>query len=165
MALLLFYKEDPWERFFITDFNSGNIQKQCSPLTSGSPWWGWHTSLPMLLVHLIVNRITVLTFILNIAVSCLLLPPLYINWCHNVTRQAGELESSSGHQQCYDGTSQDTSCYATRPPPPSTDKQAVRGLTVKIVQYVRGVFSVIRSHNGVNLSFDELLVSLSVLVD
>lgn len=128
-----FSRKSCGKKVFMTDFNSGNIQKQCSPLASGSPWWGWHTSLRMLLVHFIANRNTLLAFILNIQVSCLLPPPLFSRWCHNVTlgssRLAGVLESTGGHQHCYDGTSRDASCYATHRP--FSDKQAVRGLMVK----------------------------------
>lgn len=128
-----FSRKSCGKNVFITDFKSGNIQKQCSPLASGSPRWGWHTSLRMLLVHFIANRNTLLAFILNIQVSCLLPPPLFSRWCHNVTlgsrRLAGVLESTGGHQQCYDCTSQDASRYATSPP--FSDEQAVRGLMVK----------------------------------
>nr|XP_046240301.1 limbin-like isoform X2 [Scatophagus argus] len=81
----------------------------------------------MLLVHFIATRVTIWSFILNIHVSCLLPPPLYLRWCHNVTRHetrhAGVLESSSGHKPCCDGASQDASCRATLTRLSSSDKQ------------------------------------------
>ncbi|XP_045932132.1 limbin-like isoform X2 [Micropterus dolomieu] len=79
----------------------------------------------MLKVHYIAKRVTIWSFILNIQVSCLCPPPftLHSRWCHNVTRRASVLESSAGHQPCYDGTSQDAPWYRTRPPPPFSEKQ------------------------------------------
>lgn len=126
----------------IADFNSGNIQKQCSPWASGSPRWGWHPDLRMLQVHFIATRVTICSFILNIHVSCLFPPPLYFRRCHNVTgregRHAGECESSAGHQPCYDGASWHTQL----PPPPLSEKQEARSLMVKIntISHVKNQF-------------------------
>ncbi|XP_040891009.1 limbin-like isoform X2 [Toxotes jaculatrix] len=81
----------------------------------------------MLQVHFISARVTILSFILNIQVSCLLPPPLYSRWCRDVTRRetqrAGGLEYRAGHQLCYNGTFQDISWYTSLPPPPLSGKQ------------------------------------------
>lgn len=108
---------------FLSRILTGNIQEQCSPLASGSRWWGWHTNLRMLLVDLL------LSFILSIQVFCVLSTAVFFHLCHNVTpcdpRHAGNLEHISGCLQCNDGPSQDASCYTT--PIPFSEKQ-VRGL-------------------------------------
>ncbi|XP_073323560.1 limbin-like [Pagrus major] len=76
----------------------------------------------MLLVHFVAKTVTIWSCILNIQVSCLFPHPLYFRPCHNVTRRetrhAGVLESSAGHQPCYDGTAQGASGYTMLPPPP-----------------------------------------------
>uniref|UniRef100_A0A8C4DPK6 EvC ciliary complex subunit 2 n=1 Tax=Dicentrarchus labrax TaxID=13489 RepID=A0A8C4DPK6_DICLA len=98
----------------------------------------------MLQAHFIAKRVTILLFILNIQVSCLFPPPLYLPWCHNVTRReslhAGVLESSAGRQPCYDGTFQDASWYTTPP-------QEVRGLMVNIYTMLN-----LESHPILNLT-------------
>ncbi|KAL7408081.1 hypothetical protein ABVT39_017838 [Epinephelus coioides] len=72
-------------------------------------------------VHFTAKRITLWSFIFNIQVSCLCLPPLYDRWGYDETwcetQRAGVLEHSAGHQTCYNGNviSQDAPWYTTRP--------------------------------------------------
>lgn len=93
------------------------MSKQCCPLASGSPWWGWHHSLRMLLEHLIANGLTVLSALLIVQVPCLLSSPSFF---HNVTlgstRHAGVLASTSGGQRCSDGMCPDASVRTTARP-------------------------------------------------
>lgn len=79
-------------------------RKQCCPLASGSPWWGWHHSLRMRLAHVIANGLTVLSVLLVVQVPCLLSSPSFSrNVTPGSTRRAGVLASTSGGQRCSDG--------------------------------------------------------------
>lgn len=99
------------------ELNYGKIQKQWSPLASGSRWRSWHTDLRMLLGQLIASKVIVLGLMLNLWGLCLLQPPLYFEWYNNVTVRVGVSEHISGHE-CCDATCQRVSNWAAPSPLP-----------------------------------------------